>query len=63
MEVKHNVREGFVTAIVDHGVTGYLKEIPYFRIKLMKGKIPRKHSMHAKTAASVLLKLFISGNE
>jgi len=32
-------------------------------IKLMKGKDPRKHSLHEKTAASVLLKLFISGNE
>ena len=33
------------------------------RIKLMKGKALRKHSLHEKTAASVLLKLFISGNE
>jgi len=32
-------------------------------IKLMKGKAPRKHSLHGKTAASVLLKLFICGNE
>ena len=32
-------------------------------IKLMKGKALRKHSLHQKTAASVLLKLFISGNE
>jgi len=32
-------------------------------IKLMKGKTLRKHSLHEKTAASVLLKLFISGNE
>jgi len=31
--------------------------------KLMKGKAFRKHSLHEKTAASVLLKLFISGNE
>jgi len=31
--------------------------------KLMKGKSPRKHSPHEKTAASVLLKLFISSNE
>jgi len=31
--------------------------------KLMKGKDLRKHSLHEKTAASVLLKLFISGNE
>jgi len=31
--------------------------------KLMKGKTPRKHSLHGKTAALVLLKLFISGNE
>jgi len=32
-------------------------------IKLMKGKSLRKHSLHEKTAVSVLLKLFISGNE
>jgi len=32
-------------------------------IKLMKGKALRKHSLHEKTAASVLLKLFISGSE
>jgi len=31
--------------------------------KLMKGKALRKHSLHEKTAASVLLKLFISSNE
>ena len=29
----------------------------------MKGKAPKKHSLHEKTAASVLLKLFISSNE
>jgi len=29
----------------------------------MKGKALRKHSLHGKTAASVLLKLFISGFE
>jgi len=33
------------------------------KLKLMKGKALRKHSLHEKTAASVLLKLFISGNE
>jgi len=32
-------------------------------IKLMKGKTLRKHSLHGKTTASVLLKLFISSNE
>jgi len=32
-------------------------------IKLMKGKALRKHSLHVKIAASVLLKLFISSNE
>jgi len=32
-------------------------------IKLMKGKALRKQSLQEKTAASVLLKLFISGNE
>ena len=31
-------------------------------IKLMKGKALRKHSLHEKTAASVLLKPFISSN-
>ena len=31
--------------------------------KLMKGKALRKHSLHEKTAASVLLKLFIGGNK
>ena len=31
--------------------------------ELIKGKALRKHSLHEKTAASVLLKLFISGNE
>jgi len=29
----------------------------------MKGKALRKHSLHKKTAASVYLNLFISGNE
>jgi len=29
----------------------------------MKGKALRKHSLHEKTAASVLLKLFISFSE
>ena len=33
------------------------------KLKLMKGKALRKHSLHEKTAASVLLKLFISSNE
>ena len=32
-------------------------------IKLMKGKALRKHSLHGETAALVLLKLFINGNE
>ena len=36
---------------------------PIHTIKLMKGKALRKHSLHEKIAASVLLKLFISGNE
>jgi len=29
----------------------------------MKGKALREHSLHGKTAASVSLRLFISGNE
>jgi len=32
-------------------------------IKVMKGNAVRKQSLHGKTAASVLLNLFISGNE
>jgi len=32
-------------------------------IKLGKGKTIRKHSLHGKTIAWVLLKLFISGKE
>jgi len=35
----------------------------YGYTKLMKGKALRKHSLHEKTAASVLLKPFISSNE
>ena len=38
-------------------------EIQLYPIKLMKGKALKKHSLHEKTAASVLLKLFISSNE
>jgi len=34
--------------------------LPHKHKKLMKGKALRKHSLHEKTAASVLLKLFIS---
>ena len=43
----------------------YLKKTESFRKKqkLMKEKALRKHSLHEKTVASVLLKLFISGNE
>jgi len=33
------------------------------KIKLMKGKALGKHSLHEKTTASVLLKLFISRND
>jgi len=50
---------------------GYLRLFPFYAqtvlwegdIKLMKGKALRKYSLHEKTAASVLLKLFISSNE
>jgi len=38
-------------------------EINYLRKKLMKGKALMKQSLHEKKAASVLLKLFIRGNE
>ena len=44
-------------------VTSEICVVHMICIKLMKGKAPRKHSLHEKTAASVLLKLFISGNE
>jgi len=42
---------------------GYFLADIWFKTKLMKRKALRKHSLHEKTAASVLLKLFISGNE
>jgi len=44
---------------LNHG----LVDVSFQYIKLMKGKALRKHSLHEKTAASVLLKLFISSNE
>ena len=42
---------------------GFRPVVNYNNKKLMKGKALRKHSLHEKTAASVLLKLFISSNE
>jgi len=39
----------------------YANEITPF--EMMKGKALRNHSLPEKTAASVLLKLFISSNE
>jgi len=68
--IKHDydiIWKCLVTALVR-----YLKGEPDFRrnkayaylkfiVKLMKRKALRKHSLHEKTAASVLLKLFISG--
>ena len=44
-------------------VVTYTFQSYVYLFKLMKGKALRKHSLHEKTAASVLLKLFISGNE
>jgi len=45
-------------------IKGFLSRWPEMKVtKLMKGKALRKQSLHAKTADSVLLKLFISGNE
>jgi len=43
-------------------VTANLNDM-YEKLKLMKGKALRKHSLHEKTAASDLLKLFMSSNE
>jgi len=40
-----------------------LNTVLTFCLKLMPGKALRKHSLYEKTAASVLLKLFISRNE
>jgi len=42
---------------------GHRPKANSINIKLMKGKALRKHSLHEKTAALVLLKLFISSNE
>ena len=41
----------------------HMADFMVFNTKLMKVKALRKHSLHEKTAASVLLKLFISSNE
>jgi len=41
----------------------WISAIKKFHNKLIKGKALRKHSLHEKTAASVLLKLIISGNK
>ena len=48
-----------VNMICDFFFTAVLEN----KIKLMKRKALRKHSLHEKTAASVLLKPFISSNE
>ena len=48
---------------VIYSLKKYMKAELKIYIKLMKGKALRKHSLHVKTAASVLLKLFISSNE
>ena len=50
---------GTIQTVTDMFVTVFGQTLT----KLMKGKVLRKHSLHEKTAASVLLKLFISGNE
>jgi len=52
----------FLLTLRDH--TMFLEHNSKFGYrKLMKGKALRKHSLHEKIAASVLLKLFISSNE
>jgi len=43
--------------------TIYIQIVQTGNIKLMKGKTLRRHSLHEKTTASVLLKLYISSNE
>jgi len=53
----HNNAQSLILKL-DHPIELYI-----FNNKLMKGKALRKHSLHEKTEASVLLKLFISGNE
>jgi len=42
-----------ISAIISHAV----------KFKLRKGKAPVKHILRGETTASVLLKLFISGNK
>jgi len=56
-----NIYNYSVMALLGPYIATKIKCLRY--IKLMKGKALRKHSLHEKTAASVLLKLFISGNE
>jgi len=52
-----------VSIISNHFKTDIMEIKIQISIKLMKGKALRKHSLHEKTADSVLLKLFIKGNE
>jgi len=58
-------RVSFIDLCVPVCITihGVLKVTINSLIKLTKEKALRKHSLHVKTAASVLLKLLISGNE
>jgi len=44
-------------------IKGVKINVIVYKTELMKGKATWKHSLHEKTAASVLLKLFISSNE
>jgi len=55
--------DGLMCGMVDIGRCVGRHEGVTYVIKLMKGKTLKKHSLHEKTAASVLLKLFISSNE
>ena len=50
--IQHHNRENVMWSFISESSV-------FKKIKLMKGKAPRKHSLHEKTAASVLLKLFI----
>ena len=65
-DVRHNIQVYVTHVLMATDRHGSHKCCDLMRLgltKLIKGKALRKHSLHEKTAASVLLKLFISSNE
>ena len=52
-----------ITHIAFRPVKSKVRHNPHDFTKSKKGKVPRKYELHGGKAASVLLKLFINGNQ